>query len=292
MSNVQAHYDAIAQDYATQYDHTAAADPAREYPANYYRLQLLLACAQTFTPAPRVLDVGCGDGTPLQRLAEMGCDCYGFDVSANMISKTQAQQGIESSHIGYGDIEDAESYRDLLHDVPPFDLVSVMGVMPHVQDDDVVLANIAQLVRPGGHVFIEFRNMLFSLFTCNRHTVPFIVYQLMHGVAAELCVQTQYELGQMMQMDQPVQVLTEGSAPGYDAIPAKFHNPFESVEWLADAGFSDVQPRWYHFHPAPPWMEAKFPLLYRHEQVRLEARSTDWRAPFLCSTFVLEAVKR
>jgi 2-polyprenyl-3-methyl-5-hydroxy-6-metoxy-1,4-benzoquinol methylase len=69
-----------------------------------------------------------------------------------------------------------------------------MGVMPHVENDEFVLRNMATMVRPGGTLFVEFRNKLFSLFTFNRYTHDFILNDLLadvdpavrEAVAAEL----------------------------------------------------------------------------------------------------------
>ena len=57
--------------------------------------------------------------------------------------------------------------------------------MPHVRNDDFTLNNMKSMVKSGGHVFIEFRNKLFSLFTFNRYTLEFIMDDLLRGVSAK-----------------------------------------------------------------------------------------------------------
>lgn len=42
LNEVSMHYDASTEDYHLQYDRDLLSDYSREYPANYFRLQLLL----------------------------------------------------------------------------------------------------------------------------------------------------------------------------------------------------------------------------------------------------------
>ena len=168
-----------------------------------------------------------------------------------------------------------------------------MGVMPHVGNDDMVLENMATLVRPGGSVFVEFRNKLFSLFTFNRYTADFILNDLLVGVSKELKDEVARDLESRLRMDiPPIRDAIEGSdAPGYDAILSKFHNPFEVVELFKKHGFRDIKLLWYHYHPSMPYLEDKMPESFRKEAIRLEHEPSNWRGYFLCSAFVVEAAK-
>ena len=49
---------------------------------------------------------------------------------------------------------------------------------------------------------------------------------------------------------------------------------------------------WYHYHAAMPYLEDKMPELFRTESIRLEHEASNWRGFFLCSAFVIEAVKK
>ena len=62
------------------------------------------------------------------------------------------------------------------------------------------------------------------------------------------------ELDKRVELDLPRK--REGVCEGelsYDEIPAKFHNPFEVLNFVKDHGFSNVKIHWYHYHPAPPF---------------------------------------
>ena len=293
--SVSEHYDAIAKEYHQQYTAEVLCDISRSYPANYFRLQLLL---NSFISKgiKRVIEVGVGEGTPLATLGKAGFDVWGFDISHEMVKKSK--QAMEASrlspeHIFWGDIQDPLTYAHVLKD-GLFDGLMAMGVMPHVQNDDMVLKNISTLIRPGGTVFIEFRNKLFSLFTFNRYTADFILNDLLRDVSSDVKEMVAIDLESRLRMDMPPKRDKVGlsEVPGYDAILSKFHNPFEVVELFNKHDFEAIKLLWYHYHPAMPYLEGKIPEAFRKESIRLEHEPSGWRGFFLCSAFVVEAVKK
>jgi hypothetical protein len=169
-----------------------------------------------------------------------------------------------------------------------------MGVMPHVKNDDAVIENMSSLIKPGGRVFIEFRNKLFSLFSFNRYTADFILNDLLPEVSPEVKAQVDKDLRSRLRMDMPPKrkKFESTEAPGYDEILSKFHNPLDIEQLFKKHGFTDFKLLWYHYHPAMPYLEKNFPELYRKESIRLEHESSNWRGLFLCSAFVVEAVKK
>ena len=70
----------MAERYHEQYDAAKLCDTSTEYPANYFRLQILL---KSFArkKLKRVIEVGVGEATPLVALGKSGLDIWGFDVS-------------------------------------------------------------------------------------------------------------------------------------------------------------------------------------------------------------------
>src|SRR4051794_15384375 len=289
---VRAHYDAVSATYHRQYERDGLHDTSREYPANYFRLQMLL---NTFVSnsVKRVIEVGVGEGTPLSTLGKAGFDVWGFDLSPEMVQRSRdrmSESGMDPDHIFQGDIQDPVTYAGAFRR-GRFDALMAMGVMPHIDNDDMVLENMATLVRPGGRVFIEFRNSLFSLFTFNRHTADFILDDLLRNVSPALKDAVASDLKSRLRMDAPAARLhIEGSeAPGYDAIPARFHNPFEALDLFRRHGFKGGRLLWSHYHPAMPYLESADPGLFRREAIRLEHECSGWRGLFLCSAFVIEA---
>jgi hypothetical protein len=142
-------------------------------------------------------------------------------------------------------------------------------------------------------VFIEFRNKLFSLFTFNRYTLEFIMDDLLDGVSGGIRDAVRADLESRLRTDvPPVRDTVHGSdsAPGYDQILSKFHNPFEVVETFERLGFSDIQLRWYHYHPAMPYLQNDMADQFRRESMKMEHNPSHWKGYFLCSAFVIEAV--
>lgn len=301
---IQQHYDASAKDYHLQYERDLLTDLNREYPANYFRLHLLINSFLR-NNVKRVIEVGVGEGTPLVTLAKAGMEVSGFDISDNMVFKSRENfkaNGLDEGRIIWGDIQDPITYSSLLKD-GPFDALLAMGVTPHVRNDRFVIENMRDMVKPGGRVFIEFRNKLFSLFTFNRYTYEFIMEDLLQGISPELKKIIEVDLKKRLEMDKPSPKLkgrsslsSEGAenseVPGYDAILSKFHNPFEVLDLFNECGFSQSKLHWYHYHPAMPYLSSENQALFRNEALKLEHEHSGWRGFFLCSAFVVEAVKR
>jgi 2-polyprenyl-3-methyl-5-hydroxy-6-metoxy-1,4-benzoquinol methylase len=292
MADVSAHYDAVASEYHKQYRRTGLED-LPEYPANYFRLQSLVN-SFVRSGVKRVLEVGVGEGTPLVTLGKVGMDVWGFDLSEKMVERARTnfeEAGLDPGRISWGDIQDSLTFAHLLQG-GLFDGVLAMGVMPHVENDGLVLDNISTCVRERGTVFIEFRNKLFSLFTFNRFTFDFIMDDLLQGVDDRVRNAVAEEIKPRLRMDLPPSrdKLQDGS-PGYDAILSKFHNPFEAMEMFRKRGFKDIELLWYHYHPALPSLESKIGFLFRKEAFKLEHEQSGWRGLFLCSAFVVQATR-
>jgi SAM-dependent methyltransferase len=286
---ISEYYDAVAENYFAQYQ---PADPSswKKYPQNYFRLQLILQ-RMAVSGCKSVYEVGTGEGTPLAIMAGMGYSVAGCDISQRMVELTRQrlqEMQIDPARVQRGDIEDSLTVVNQLV-YGPFDTLIALGVMPHVFNDSLALRNMRMFLRKRGKLFIEFRNKLFSLFTFNRHTKRFILDDLLAGVADDVKAEVEHELDQRLAMDQPPQMTEGGNEVNYNTLPAKFHNPFEVVDLLKDAGFKRVRFHWYHYHPALPMLESKIQKRFWEEAKKLE-HSSSWRGYFLCSAFVAEAM--
>jgi 2-polyprenyl-3-methyl-5-hydroxy-6-metoxy-1,4-benzoquinol methylase len=293
---ISAYYDSVAANYELQYARDNLYDTKLVYPANYFRLQLLIN-SFVENKVKNVIEVGVGEGTPLITLAKAGIEVSGFDISEEMVKKSRKILGdslLANEKIIWGDIEDPLTYASLLKD-GQFDGLVAMGVMPHVKNDIQVIRNMKNLVKPGGKVFIEFRNKIFSLFSFNRYTYEFIINDLLSDVSPDLKEIVAADLMSRFEMDKPTPRLkseNDENVVGYDSILSKFHNPFEIEELFRSEGFTDTKILWYHYHPAPPFLESKNSELYRAESIKLENEPSGWKGYFLCSAFVLEATKQ
>ncbi len=290
-AKVQDHYSVSAQTYTNHYDKdNLYTSPT--YPAEYFRLVNLVESLRTFEPS-RVLDAGCGEGTPLLWVAELGCDVRGFDFTAEMVDagkKNFEENGRNPAEIIEADVEKFETFEPLLEG-RPFDAAVCFGVMPHVNDEDLALKNLRKSVRTGGKVFVEFRNALFNLWTFNRYTHAYMG-DLFSDVPKEIWETTgQFVEGRLDMNVPPLRLDAEAGKPGYDAIKAKMHNPIDMHRLFKEAGLSFDQIHWYHFHPTLPMLEGNgvSPEAFRNAAFEMEKNPGDPRGVVLCSAYVVEA---
>lgn len=102
------------------------------------------------TPALRVLDVGCGDGTTALPTAAAGADVLGVDIARNLVAagnRRAAQAGLTRLRFQEGDACDLEGLAD-----GSFDLtLSVFGAMFAPRPHDVARA-LVRVTKPGGRI--------------------------------------------------------------------------------------------------------------------------------------------
>lgn len=292
-SQVKEHYSVTASTYRNHYDaENLYTSPT--YPAEYFRLERLLQRLRK-TEVKRVLDAGCGEGTPMLRIAELGAEVRGFDFTPEMVAEARGlfeAAGMDPNWVVVADVENYESFASLTRGAP-FDATVCFGVMPHVEDELGALRNLHKALRPGGRAYVEFRNALFNLVTMNRYTCEYVVTELFAGVPEPILEATGGHLAGILAMDKPpLRTHAEAGKPGYDAIRARMHNPLTIGEMFAEAGFGDPVIHWYHFHPTLPLLEGNGvdPAGFRKAAIEMEKNPRDWRGHFLCSAFVAEAV--
>lgn len=289
--SVASHYDGSASSYGEQYDE-ARIWTNEEYPANYFRLQLVRELLKA-SGAKSLYELGVGDATPLVTIAGDGLRVAGNDISPEMVRharENMRSHGCDPQAIDLLDVQDSSSLAAIQARVGSFDAVMALGVIPHVQDDAQFVASMDSFLRPGGQLILQFRNSMFSMFTFNRLSKEFILDELLASVPAEIRQVVANDLDQRLAVDKPP-ARTRPTGDGYDEILARFHNPFELAELVRAHGYTDIRFHWYNYHPAYPMLADQIdPRAYRAAQIALEHEGT-WRGMFLCSAGIIEAVK-
>src|SRR3954468_9140736 len=122
----------------------------RERHHGYHRLidELELSLVRRYGEGRDILEAGCGTGLLLRGAADFAKSATGVDLSRGMLS-VAAQRGLRV-------------VQGSLTDVPlpsaSVDLVYSMKVLPHVPPIREAVAELARVVRPGGHLLLEFYN--------------------------------------------------------------------------------------------------------------------------------------
>jgi 2-polyprenyl-6-hydroxyphenyl methylase / 3-demethylubiquinone-9 3-methyltransferase len=116
-------------------------------------------------PGRRVLDVGCGGGLLAEALARHGALVTAIDMAPSMLEVARLHATESGVTVAY-ELSSAEQYA--ARSPPPFDVITCMELIEHVPDPEGSLAAIAQLLRPGGQLFIStvnrnLRSFLFAI---------------------------------------------------------------------------------------------------------------------------------
>ncbi|MDH5436056.1 MAG: bifunctional 2-polyprenyl-6-hydroxyphenol methylase/3-demethylubiquinol 3-O-methyltransferase UbiG [Gammaproteobacteria bacterium] len=100
----------------------------------------------------QVLDVGCGGGILSESMATRGAQVLGIDMGEAPLSVARLHQLESNVELDYQRI----TVEELATQRPAqFDVVTCMEMLEHVPDPASVIAACAQLVKPGGHVFLS-----------------------------------------------------------------------------------------------------------------------------------------
>jgi ubiquinone/menaquinone biosynthesis C-methylase UbiE len=136
------YYDAFSQGYEA---HRGENDPG-----GYHELldELETEFVRRFADGGDVLEVGCGTGLVLQRIARFARRAEGVDLSPGMLEKARER--------GLSVLEG--SATALPYPDASFDVTCSFKVLAHVREIDTALAEMARVTRPGGHVIAEFYN--------------------------------------------------------------------------------------------------------------------------------------
>jgi SAM-dependent methyltransferase len=96
-------------------------------------------------PHPRILEIGCGTGHNLMMLQRFG--------SVDGIEIDPAARAIASRRLGHA-IKDAPLPALTGIDKHAYDMVAILDVLEHVEEDREALVSIAERLKPGGRILI------------------------------------------------------------------------------------------------------------------------------------------
>jgi len=102
----------------------------------------------------RILDLGCGDGRHLKWLAAAGYAAVGLDLSRQLLALAAARQGVSHRPLVQGDMRrlpfGAGSFSSVLS------LFTAFGYFGPPAANGEPVAEIARVLKPGGHWFLDY----------------------------------------------------------------------------------------------------------------------------------------
>jgi 2-polyprenyl-6-hydroxyphenyl methylase/3-demethylubiquinone-9 3-methyltransferase len=161
----------------------------------------------------RVLDVGCGGGLLCEALFHAGARVTGVDLAEGMVEVARLHAAEQNLPIEYR-LADAESL--LATHAGQFDVVPGMEMLEHVPNPAGTVATLAQLVRPGGSVFIS---------TINRNLKSFALAIVGAEYVMKLIPPGTHEYERLIK---PAELAAWGRAAGLDLrdVAGLDFNPF------------------------------------------------------------------
>lgn len=258
-------------------------DPERSggYPGNHMAFRHVLNTLHQEN-AKSLVEVGVGGGNAIPIFSSAGLTFFGFDNKAEMVEQSRrvlANYGLPENRAVWADIEDSITLA-AVRAAGPFDSLVAMGILPHVDHERAALRNMLHLIRPGGTIFVECRNKLFSLITFNRFSHEFIMDDLFGGVSEDMRSASHDFLASRLDLDIPPR--PTGHVP-------RQHNPLDIEGLFNDAGFNDISVIPFHYHASIPRLEKPLGKAFRTESIKLENEASGWKGLFLCSAFLVQA---
>jgi SAM-dependent methyltransferase len=115
------------------------------YRARRTILATLIERKLALPPEPRILEIGCGTGHNLEMLARFGrADGIEIDPAARALAAERLGRPIGDAPLpALTGVEDGA-----------YDLVAILDVLEHVEEDREALESIARKLRPGGRILI------------------------------------------------------------------------------------------------------------------------------------------
>jgi ubiquinone/menaquinone biosynthesis C-methylase UbiE len=165
----QAYYDEFAAGYERERHHG--------YHALVDRLETDLVLR--YGRDARVLEAGCGTGMILKAVRPHAREAVGLDLSPGMLRQAHAR-GLPVVHASITRIPFPDGY---------FDVAYSFKVLAHVEAIDLAMAELARVVRPGGHVLAEFYNPWSLRYLVKRLKPPTAISENTHDEA----VYTRYD---------------------------------------------------------------------------------------------------
>ncbi len=244
-----------------------------------HNLVVLKSILKNYNSSKTLLDLGCGTGIPLLEFLKLGFSAKGCDFIERAINFTKQnlkKHGFDECSVFYLDIEDSTTLTS-----EKFDIITSVGLFPHVINDKQALQNTKSMLNDHGTVLIQYRNDLFNLFTLNAYSEIFFKRLIEFDTLPDTF--------KTLLDDFYAQNLSTLAINSQFGLISKFHNPLTIENQLyKPMGFEIKDIHFFHYHRLPPIFQTHDNELFRKLSDDMENPS-DWRGHFLASSFIVEA---
>ncbi len=139
-----------SREYYDEFSKGYEARRGKNVPHGYHEMldELEAGCVEQYGRDKDVLEVGCGTGLVLARIARFAGTARGIDLSPGMLEKARSR-GL--------DVEEG-SATELPYDDNSFDVTCSFKVLAHIPQIDRALSEMARVTRPSGMILAELYN--------------------------------------------------------------------------------------------------------------------------------------
>ena len=164
----------------------------------------------------RLLDIGCGGGLLSEPMARMGAEVLGADASQTNVEVASIHAAQSGADVRY----EAVTSEELAARGERFDVVLNMEVVEHVSDVELFLSSCAEMVKPGGLMFVATINRTLKARALAIIGAEYVLRWLPRGTH-------QYE-----KLVRPEEIETPLNAAGMNVIDRTgvFYNPLQD-QW-------------------------------------------------------------
>ncbi|KAF8159435.1 S-adenosyl-L-methionine-dependent methyltransferase [Crassisporium funariophilum] len=187
-----------------------------------------------------VLDVGCGGGLLSESLARMGANTLGIDASeANIAIATlhsAADPKLSSSVSGPSSLSYLHAPAEtLLTQRKRYDVVCSMEVLEHVDNPSAFLSTCAELLKPGGHLFLS---------TISRTPLAYALTILVAEDILRKVTSGTHTYSKFVKPSELVQYFRDYRSPSLANLDSVTHeHSLASRPWISTPKFSTYLPR-------------------------------------------------
>jgi len=120
----------------------------------------------------RILEIGCAEAGLLKFYQNKGAICSGLELSDVRFNNALLLNKPNSLHLFQANICEPDSYSNEI--IEKYDIIIIRDVIEHIEDKAVALANIFNLLKPGGKLFMSFPPK-YCAYAGHQQTVPKIL---------------------------------------------------------------------------------------------------------------------